>query len=94
MICCRAHRIGQKREVLTIRFVTPSSIEEQILHSAELKLDKDALVIKSGMYNGELQDRETERQEQYVHPMHACACMHVGLYMLPIYIYYIFLSEL
>ncbi|CDJ37034.1 transcription regulatory protein SNF2, putative [Eimeria tenella] len=60
----RAHRIGQKREVLTIRFVTPSSVEEQILHSAELKLDKDALVIKSGMYNGELQDRETERQEQ------------------------------
>lgn len=62
----RAHRIGQKREVLTIRFVTPSSVEEQILHSAELKLDKDALVIKSGMYNGELQDRETERQEQSV----------------------------
>ncbi|OEH74637.1 transcription regulatory protein [Cyclospora cayetanensis] len=60
----RAHRIGQKREVLTIRFVTPSSVEEQILHSAELKLDKDALVIKSGMYNGELQDRESERQEQ------------------------------
>ncbi|KEP62276.1 UNVERIFIED_CONTAM: SWI2/SNF2 Brahma-like putative [Hammondia hammondi] len=52
----RAHRIGQKKEVLTLRFISVESIEEQILQRAECKLDKDKLVIQSGMYYGHGQE--------------------------------------
>ncbi|KAF8820418.1 putative SWI2/SNF2 Brahma-like [Cardiosporidium cionae] len=60
----RAHRIGQTREVLTIRFITPDSIEETISEAAGIKLDQDALVIKSGMFHGHQFDMENERKEQ------------------------------
>ncbi|KAH7649832.1 brahma like with a HSA domain [Cryptosporidium bovis] len=62
----RAHRIGQKREVLTLRFVTPDTVEERIMTTAGIKLDKDALIIKSGMYydmyDGD--DLEQKRKEK------------------------------
>ncbi|PFH31346.1 putative SWI2/SNF2 Brahma-like [Besnoitia besnoiti] len=66
----RAHRIGQKKEVLTLRFISVESIEEQILQRAECKLDKDKLVIQSGMYYGHGQEevhdpsRDLERTNQ------------------------------
>ncbi|CBZ56330.1 hypothetical protein NCLIV_067550 [Neospora caninum Liverpool] len=66
----RAHRIGQKKEVLTLRFISVESIEEQILQRAECKLDRDKLVIQSGMYYGHGQEevhdpsRDLERTNQ------------------------------
>ncbi|KAF7456384.1 putative global transcription activator SNF2L2 [Cryptosporidium felis] len=62
----RAHRIGQKREVLTLRFVTPDTVEERIMTTAGIKLDKDALIIKSGMYHDlyDGDDLEQKRKEK------------------------------
>lgn len=48
----RAHRIGQKRQVVSIRFVTPRTVEEEVLRSAGVKLSRDALAIKAGEYKG------------------------------------------
>ncbi|OII73658.1 uncharacterized protein cubi_03456 [Cryptosporidium ubiquitum] len=62
----RAHRIGQKKEVLTLRFVTPDTVEERIMTTAGIKLDKDALIIKSGMYHDlyDGDDLEQKRKEK------------------------------
>lgn len=45
----RAHRIGQKKQVLVYRFVTDSTVEERIIERAEMKLKLDNLVIQQGM---------------------------------------------
>lgn len=44
----RAHRIGQKKEVKVLRFVTADSIEEKVVERAELKLQMDFAVIQQG----------------------------------------------
>jgi len=47
----RAHRIGQKNDVLVLRLVTQHSIEERILEAANYKLDLDSKIIQAGMFN-------------------------------------------
>eukprot|EP00656_Telonema_subtile_P004043 TRINITY_DN11839_c0_g1_i3.p1 TRINITY_DN11839_c0_g1~~TRINITY_DN11839_c0_g1_i3.p1 ORF type:complete len:1114 (+),score=301.85 TRINITY_DN11839_c0_g1_i3:290-3631(+) len=54
----RAHRIGQKKQVLVLRLVTEQiagaegeSVEEQMLKTAYGKLDNEAMVIQAGMFN-------------------------------------------
>ncbi|RWS25890.1 transcription activator BRG1-like isoform X4 [Leptotrombidium deliense] len=47
----RAHRIGQKNEVLVLRLVTVNSVEERILAAAKYKLNLDEKVIQAGMFN-------------------------------------------
>lgn len=61
----RAHRIGQTREVLILRLVTADTVEERILTAAGIKLDKDALVIKSGMFYDSHHDLEDERRNKW-----------------------------
>ena len=46
----RAHRIGQKQQVIVLRLVTNQSIEEQILATALHKLDVEAKIIRGGMF--------------------------------------------
>ncbi|UPR01886.1 SNF2-like ATP-dependent DNA helicase [Chloropicon primus] len=54
----RAHRIGQKREVKIITFVTVGSIEEVIIERAREKADIDNKVIQAGMFNQSSSHRE------------------------------------
>ena len=56
----RAHRIGQKKEVRILRFVTSKSIEETILARAQYKLDIDGKVIQAGKFDQKTSDRERE----------------------------------
>ncbi|RDY05668.1 Protein PHOTOPERIOD-INDEPENDENT EARLY FLOWERING 1, partial [Mucuna pruriens] len=49
----RCHRIGQTREVHIYRFISESTIEENILKKAKQKRALDDLVIQSGGYNTE-----------------------------------------
>lgn len=44
----RAHRIGQKKQVIVYRFVTQDTIEEKIIERANIKLRLDAMVIQQG----------------------------------------------
>ncbi len=44
----RAHRIGQKKQVVVYRFVTEHAIEEKVLERAAQKLRLDQLVIQQG----------------------------------------------
>ena len=57
----RAHRIGQKRQVLVLVFVTAGSIEEAIQSRAREKRDLDAKVIQAGMFNEK--STHADRQE-------------------------------
>jgi ATP-dependent helicase STH1/SNF2 len=47
----RAHRIGQKNDVLVLRLATQNSVEEKILGAANYKLDLDSKIIQAGMFN-------------------------------------------
>lgn len=47
----RAHRIGQKNDVLVLRLVTQNSVEEKILQAANYKLELDSKIIQAGMFN-------------------------------------------
>lgn len=47
----RAHRIGQKNDVLVLRLVTQNSVEEKILQAANFKLELDSKIIQAGMFN-------------------------------------------
>lgn len=58
----RAHRIGQKKEVLVLVLVTAGTIEEAILDKAKQKREIDAKVIQAGMFN----DNSTHEQRQLV----------------------------
>ncbi|ORX94212.1 SNF2 family N-terminal domain-domain-containing protein [Clohesyomyces aquaticus] len=44
----RAHRIGQKKQVIVFRFITENAIEEKVLERAAQKLRLDQLVIQQG----------------------------------------------
>lgn len=44
----RAHRIGQKKQVMVFRFVTENAIEEKVIERAAQKLRLDQLVIQQG----------------------------------------------
>ncbi|ESO93825.1 hypothetical protein LOTGIDRAFT_182249 [Lottia gigantea] len=44
----RAHRIGQKKQVKVLRFITENTVEERIVEKAELKLKLDSIVIQQG----------------------------------------------
>lgn len=44
----RAHRIGQKKQVVVFRFITENAIEEKVLERAAQKLRLDQLVIQQG----------------------------------------------
>jgi len=46
----RAHRIGQKREVVVYRFVTEGSVEEKIVERAARKLKVDHLIMQKGKF--------------------------------------------
>lgn len=44
----RAHRIGQKKQVMVFRFITENTVEERIVERAEMKLHLDNIVIQQG----------------------------------------------
>ncbi|KAJ3163274.1 hypothetical protein HDU88_006372 [Geranomyces variabilis] len=44
----RAHRIGQKKQVLVFRFITENAVEEKVIDKATQKLRLDQLVIQQG----------------------------------------------
>jgi SWI/SNF-related matrix-associated actin-dependent regulator of chromatin subfamily A member 5 len=47
----RAHRIGQKKQVVIFRFITENAIEEKIIDRATQKLRLDQLVIQQSRHN-------------------------------------------
>jgi SNF2 family DNA or RNA helicase len=47
----RAHRIGQKREVIVLRFICVNTIEEDIYSRASDKKEMDDIIIQGGLYN-------------------------------------------
>lgn len=49
----RAHRIGQKREVVVYRFVTEGTVEEKIIERAAKRLKMENLVMQKGRFNAE-----------------------------------------
>ncbi|KAH8822409.1 SNF2-family ATP dependent chromatin remodeling factor snf21 [Flagelloscypha sp. PMI_526] len=55
----RAHRIGQTRAVLILRFITEKSVEEAMYQRARYKLDIDGKVIQAGRF-----DNKSTQQEQ------------------------------
>lgn len=44
----RAHRIGQKKQVVVFRFITENTVEERVIDKATQKLRLDQLVIQQG----------------------------------------------
>jgi len=49
----RAHRIGQKKQVIVYRLVTEGSVEEKIVERAARKLKVDHLIMQKGQYRQE-----------------------------------------
>ncbi|KAI9034495.1 SNF2 family N-terminal domain-containing protein [Hyaloraphidium curvatum] len=47
----RAHRIGQKKQVLVLRLITSGTVEEEIQDRAHFKLDMDGKVIQAGKFD-------------------------------------------
>jgi hypothetical protein len=47
----RAHRIGQKNQVMVLRLVTTGTVEEKVLSTAQLKLSHEQMVIQAGMFH-------------------------------------------
>ena len=58
----RAHRIGQTKKVLVLRFVTNTCIEMEILAKAAYKKGLDQMFIQGGLYN--LKSSEAERRQK------------------------------
>ena len=58
----RAHRIGQKRQVIVLRFICVATIEEDIYMRASDKKEMDDILIQGGLYN--LNSSESERRQK------------------------------
>ena len=58
----RAHRIGQKKKVLVLRFITNTEIEELIMSKAAYKMNLTEIFIQGGLYN--LNSSEAERRKK------------------------------
>ncbi|KAG0183555.1 hypothetical protein DFQ29_002610 [Apophysomyces sp. BC1021] len=56
----RAHRIGQTKEVRIFRLISANSIEENILATANYKLDIDGKVIQAGKFDNRSTDEDRE----------------------------------
>ncbi|ODQ65772.1 hypothetical protein NADFUDRAFT_58324 [Nadsonia fulvescens var. elongata DSM 6958] len=59
----RAHRIGQKKQVVVFRFVTENAIEEKVLERATQKLRLDQLVIQQGRARSSAQTTANNKDE-------------------------------
>jgi ATP-dependent helicase STH1/SNF2 len=59
----RAHRIGQTRAVLILRFITEKSVEEAMYQRARFKLDIDDKVIQAGRFDNK---STVEEQEEFL----------------------------
>ncbi|CDJ43110.1 SNF2 family N-terminal domain-containing protein, putative [Eimeria tenella] len=59
---CRAHRVGQTKQVKVFRLVTISGVEEVILQRANKKLSIDQKVIQAGMFDNK--SSEDTREEK------------------------------
>ncbi|KAF9524663.1 SNF2-family ATP dependent chromatin remodeling factor snf21 [Crepidotus variabilis] len=59
----RAHRIGQTRAVLILRFITEKSVEEAMYQRARYKLDIDDKVIQAGRFDNK---STVEEQEEFL----------------------------
>lgn len=49
----RAHRIGQKKEVIVYRFVTEETVEEKIVERAARKLKIDHMIMAKGSFQAD-----------------------------------------
>lgn len=56
----RAHRIGQTKAVLILRFITEKSVEEAMYQRAHFKLDIDQKVIQAGRFDNKSTQEEQE----------------------------------
>ncbi|KAL1739227.1 hypothetical protein HDZ31DRAFT_49722, partial [Schizophyllum fasciatum] len=56
----RAHRIGQTKAVLILRFITEKSVEEAMYQRARYKLDIDGKVIQAGRFDNKSSQEEQE----------------------------------
>ncbi|KIY45726.1 SNF2-family ATP dependent chromatin remodeling factor snf21 [Fistulina hepatica ATCC 64428] len=56
----RAHRIGQTKAVLILRFITEKSVEEAMYQRARYKLDIDGKVIQAGRFDNKSTQEEQE----------------------------------
>lgn len=56
----RAHRIGQRREVLVFRFLTAKSVEEMIIERATYKRGLEQKIIQAGMFDENAKDSERQ----------------------------------
>lgn len=68
----RAHRIGQKREVLILRLITANSIEEEIVARANYKLDIDGKVIQAGKFDHRSTEEDREAFLVRRHSLYMC----------------------
>ena len=66
----RAHRIGQTKAVLILRFITEKSVEEAMYQRARYKLDIDDKVIQAGRFDNK--STQEEQEEFLVATANAC----------------------
>jgi SNF2 family DNA or RNA helicase len=59
----RAHRIGQKKEVIVYRLVTEGSVEEKIVERAARKLKVDHLIMQKGKFTHDHNPNKMNAQE-------------------------------
>lgn len=62
----RAHRIGQKQQVIVLRLITTATVEEKILATAYNKLDAEAMVIQAGMFHNQYKEEESKKMLEKV----------------------------
>jgi ATP-dependent helicase STH1/SNF2 len=47
----RVHRLGQKKQTLVLRLVTPNTVEEKVNNRAQARLQNEDLAIEAGKFN-------------------------------------------
>ena len=62
----RAHRIGQKNQVLILRLVSEGTIEEKVLKTAHNKLQNEMMVVRAGMFHSEFSEGKSREMVQQV----------------------------